>query len=101
MRVIGKKRLREFWTTRTETEALKRWRKIAAAARWNDPTDVRRTFPSADAVRLKSRKAATVFNVAKTGCRIIAEINYPFGMVYIRLVLSHDAYAKGAWKREL
>lgn len=102
MRVISKKRLREFWLFHPQAEsALKKWHKEASAARWNDLIEARKTFPSADPVKVKGRRPATVFNVGKTGCRIIAEINYPFGRVYIRFVLAHDEYAKGSWKSKL
>jgi len=55
--------------------------------------DVRRLFPSADAVG-----RFTVFNIKGTSYRLIAEINYQFGRLYVRHVLTHAEYDKGAWK---
>lgn len=50
-------------------------------------------FPHADKVG-----KFTVFNVGGNKVRIIAAIHYNRGKVYIRQVLTHSEYDKGAWK---
>jgi mRNA interferase HigB len=102
MRVISKKRLREFWAAHAGAEPpLSRWHQIAELARWGNFDETRKTFPRADQVKVKSKKTVTVFDVGETGIRIVTEINYPFGRLYIRFVLVHDEYERGAWKKIL
>ncbi len=50
--------------------------------------------PSADGVG-----KYTVFNIKGNAFRLIAEINYRTGRLYIRHVLTHAAYDRGGWKR--
>ncbi|MFZ0537849.1 MAG: type II toxin-antitoxin system HigB family toxin, partial [Candidatus Sulfotelmatobacter sp.] len=66
----------------------------AKKAEWKKLMDVRKTFSSADAVGKR-----TVFNIKGNEYRLIAEINYPFGRIYIRHVLTHAEYDRGGWKR--
>jgi mRNA interferase HigB len=40
----------------------------------------------------------TVFNIKGNSYRLITEINYRYGRLYIRYVLTHAEYDKGAWK---
>jgi len=39
-----------------------------------------------------------VFNIGGNKTRLIAAINFKYQMVYIRYVLTHAEYSKGAWK---
>ncbi|MDI6794699.1 MAG: type II toxin-antitoxin system HigB family toxin, partial [bacterium] len=39
------------------------------------------------------------YNIAGNKYRLIASIHFNRGKVYIRHVLTHDEYAKGAWKQ--
>lgn len=41
----------------------------------------------------------TVFNIAGNKARLIAAIHYNRGKVYIRHILTHGEYDKGAWKK--
>lgn len=50
-------------------------------------------FPHADKVG-----KFTVFNVGGNKVRLIAAIHYNRGKIYIRHVLTHREYDKGAWK---
>lgn len=74
--------------------ALDAWFRIAKRAIWQDLTDVRRTFASADAV-----ERWTVFNVRGNKYRLITEINYRFRRGYIRHLLTHAEYDRERWKR--
>lgn len=102
MRGINKTRLVEFWSGHPEAKApLARMYRIFEAAKWSCLADVRRTLPSADAVAVASGKTATVFNVAKTGHRLIAAIHYDRQRLYVLFVLTHDEYERGRWKETL
>jgi mRNA interferase HigB len=95
MHVISRKRLKEAIARRGDLEVpLDAWFRIAKKAEWKNLVDVRKTFSSADAVG-----NWTVFNIKGNQYRLIAEINYTFGRVYIRHVLTHDEYVRGGWKK--
>jgi mRNA interferase HigB len=40
----------------------------------------------------------TVFNIKGNAYRLITEINYQTGRVFLRHVLTHAEYSKGAWR---
>ncbi len=95
MHVVSRKRLLEAAARHASLGApLDAWFRIAKRAEWRSLEDVRRTFPATDAV-----DAYTVFNIKGNQYRLITEINYPGGRIYIRHVLAHAEYDKGAWKR--
>ncbi|MGC2708838.1 MAG: type II toxin-antitoxin system HigB family toxin [Candidatus Sulfotelmatobacter sp.] len=95
MHVISRKRLKEAIARRGDLEVpLDAWFRIAKKAEWKSLVDIRKTFSGADAVG-----KWTVFNIKGNQYRLIAEINYTFGRVYIRHVLTHDEYARGGWKK--
>lgn len=95
MHVISRKKLKEAASRYPELEpALDAWFRIAKRAAWQDLTEVRRTFASADAV-----EKWTVFNMKGNKYRLIAEINYKFRRIYVRHVLTHAEYDREKWKR--
>jgi mRNA interferase HigB len=95
MHVISRKRLKEAAERHADLEApLDAWFRIAKKATWTSLVDVRGTFSSADSVG-----KWTVFNIKGNQYRLIAEINYLFGRIYIRRVLTHAEYDRGGWKR--
>lgn len=92
--MISKARLREFWTKHPQAAGpLQAWFKIARTAQWGHMVDVRRDFPTADAV-----DSATVFNVGGNDFRLVVEIKYAWHKVYVRWVGTHAEYDKGGWK---
>ena len=94
MHVISRKKLKEAAARHADLEGpLDAWFRIAQKAEWGSLTDVGKTFSSADAVG-----KWTVFNIKGNQYRLIAEINYVFGRVYIRRVLTHAEYDRGGWK---
>ena len=94
VRVIAKRRLREFWQGRRDAEeALNGWYRVATRARWTSLADVRKTYRTADQVG-----KFIVFNIGGNKDRLIAEIIFPFGRLYVRHVLTHREYDAGKWK---
>ena len=94
MDVISRKKLKEAVARQGDLEApLDAWFRIAKKAQWKNLADVRKTFSTADAVG-----KWTVFNIKGNRYRLITEINYAFGRIYIRHVLTHAEYDKGIWK---
>lgn len=95
MHVISRKKLFEASATHGGVEgALDIWYRIARRAEWTSIDDVRKQFPSAGPV-----ETFTVFNIKGNTFRLIAEINYSTGRLYIRHVLTHAVYDKEGWKK--
>ena len=95
MHIISRKKLKEAASRHPELEGpLDAWFRIAKRAAWTSLADVRRTFSSADAVG-----KWTVFNIKGNQYRLITEINYKGSRIYLRQVLTHVEYDKGAWKK--
>ena len=94
LHVISRKKLLEAATVHGDLNApLDAWYRIAKRAEWRSLEDVRGVFPSADGVG-----KYTVFNIKGNSFRLIAEINYKTGRLFVRHVLTHAAYDKGGWK---
>jgi mRNA interferase HigB len=99
MRIISRGRLREFGKEYNLAEKpLAEWHSITSKAEWKNYDDLRRTYPSADQVRVKSGSAVTIFNIGGNKFRMIASIHYNTKTVYILSIMTHAAYSEGAWK---
>lgn len=72
---------------------MSRWFKIMEGSDFATFNAVRDTFPSADKVG-----DLIVFNIRANNYRLIASIHFNRGKVYIRHVLTHSEYDRGAWK---
>lgn len=95
MHVISRKKLLDASLEHGDLFApLDVWYRIAKKAEWQSLEDVRNVYPSADGVG-----KYTVFNIKGNAFRLIAEINYRTGRLYIRHVLTHAEYDRGGWKR--
>jgi mRNA interferase HigB len=97
MRVISKRRLREFWGQRTNDaniaeRALSAWHKIARRAEWANFAALKQTFGSADSVG-----NCVVFDVANNHFRLIGRINYSAGIIYVLRVMDHAEYDRRRW----
>jgi mRNA interferase HigB len=94
LRVISRRRLREFWARHADAEsALKAWYTVARRARWGSLVEIRRTYSSAEGVG-----RYTVFNIKGNGYRLIARIEYHLNIIFIKEVLTHAEYDKDKWK---
>lgn len=95
VRVISRRAIREFAKRHPEALApLRHWANAAESVDWRTPGDVRRTFNTADFAG-----DLTVFNVGGNKYRVIAFVHYRQRAIYIKDVLTHKDYDKGAWKR--
>ena len=65
---------------------------------WHNLNDVRKDYPSADGVKLKSKVVVTVFNVKGHGYRLLTSIDYDAGIVEALDVLTRAEYDKDLWK---
>lgn len=94
MHLITKKTLKIFWLENPDSRtALERWSRIIEKNNFDNFSQLRETFPSADLVG-----NLTVFNIGGNKYRLIAAIHFNRQKVYIRNVLTHKEYDKGEWK---
>ena len=96
LRVISRRRLREFWDQHEDSaKPLRAWYKVARVASWASVAEVRRTYPHADPVN-----NCTVFNVGGNKYRLIVRIHYEWQRIYVRRVLTHQEYNKDDWRSD-
>jgi mRNA interferase HigB len=97
VRVISRRRLREFWESRKDDpdraeRDLLTWWKLAKSADWANFSALKQTFGSADHVG-----NCVVFDVRNNRFRLIGRINYAAGIVYVLRVMDHAEYDKNLW----
>jgi mRNA interferase HigB len=96
MRVISKKKLREFWEEHPKAKSpLEMWYQVTEHAAWANFAEVRKTFNTADQVG-----KFTVFDIGGNKFRLIVAIHFNRGIVYVRHVLTHAEYDEGKWKND-
>jgi mRNA interferase HigB len=89
MRIISRKKLRDFWERHPDAEhALQTWYADVANANWKAPSDVRSVYRNASFLA----DNRIVFNIKGNKYRLITAIRYEYGIVYIRFVGSHADY---------
>jgi mRNA interferase HigB len=94
MHVISRRALRQFWERHPDSEgALARWFKIVERSDFNDFESLGATFPTADRVG-----NFIVFNIGGNKYRLVTVIHFNRRTVYVRHVLPHNEYDRGAWK---
>lgn len=95
MHIISRKALVMFWERYPDSrEPLLRWYKIVEKGEFTSFERLKATFPSADKV-----DDWIVFNIGGNKHRLIASIHFNRGKMYIRHVLTHQEYNRGAWKQ--
>jgi mRNA interferase HigB len=94
MHVISRKTLRRFWEEYPDSESpLSRWFKIMQRSNFESFDALRATFPTSDKVG-----DLVVFNIGGNKYRLVASVHFNRGKVYVRHVLTHSEYDRGAWK---
>jgi mRNA interferase HigB len=89
MHVIAKKILREFWEAHPDAKsALEAWHHELSHAKWDSWIAMKARYPSADAVG----GGRYIFNIKGNSYRLVAHINFEFGVVYIKFVGTHAEY---------
>jgi len=89
VRVISRRPLKEFGEKNVDAKtSLDAWHRIVTGRNYDTPHDVRRDFPSASF--LGSRR--TVFNIGGNKYRLVVDMRYDLGRVYVREILTHEQY---------
>jgi mRNA interferase HigB len=97
VRIISKRRLREFWQSRKHDSVvaerdLSAWHKLAKNADWANFGALRQTFGSTDQVG-----SCVVFDVGNNRFRLIGRLRYDKGILYVLKVMDHAEYDKNHW----
>jgi mRNA interferase HigB len=91
MRIISVGTLRAFWDQPGHHDAeqpLRTWIRVVRAAEWPNPPAVKRMFNSADILR----DGRVVFDIGGNKYRLVARVNFHYGVVYVRFIGSHREY---------
>ncbi len=89
MRIISRKMLKEFWERHPDAEqSLLAWHADVKQAIWRSPTDIKMVYRNASFLA----NNRVVFNIKGNTYRLVAAIQYEFGIVYIRFVGTHGEY---------
>jgi mRNA interferase HigB len=102
MRVILKKRLKEFWEILPAAKAsLEQWYKVVSGAKWLHFAELRKTFNHADVATTDKGHPVVIFDVGGNKYRIIAALHFDRSICYVLRVLTRKQYDTSQWKREL
>lgn len=91
MRIISRKKLREFWKQHPDTQQpLQAWYADVKQANWKSPIDIKNIYRNASIVATNR----VVFNIKGNKYRLVAAVQYEYGIVYIRFIGTHKEYDK-------
>jgi mRNA interferase HigB len=94
MRIISKRTLRAFWESDPRyldaKGPLEAGHEEIIKADWDTPQKVKAQFRNASVLK----DGRVVFNIKGNDYRLVVWINYPYRVVYIRFVGTHEQYDK-------
>lgn len=91
MRIISKKKLREFWINFPDAQKpLQAWYADTKLVEWESPNDIKKVYKNASIVG----NGRVVFNIKGNDYRLVVAINYYYHIVYIRFIGTHKEYDK-------
>ena len=88
MRVISKASLTAFWNRSGRGDAqgpLHSWYEEAVKAKWRSPQDVKDRYPKASICR----NNRLVFNAGGNKYRLVVEVQYRAGIVWVKFLGTH------------
>ena len=89
MRVIARSTLEAFWNDYPDSErSLRAWYKEASKANWATPAEIKEQYRSASILK----KSRIVFNIAGNKYRLLVEVLYPIGVIYVKFIGTHKHY---------
>jgi mRNA interferase HigB len=102
VRIIAEGTIREWANDHARAAtSLRQWVRVVRPARWASFAQMRRTFPSADRVTVRSGRSVVVFNLGGNDFRLICAVHFNTGMVFALRFMTHAEYSKDTWKNEL
>lgn len=91
MRIIALSTLKSFWENTAyadSREPLLAWHRFALKADWASPAALKSDLRNASILR----DGRVVFNIAGNKYRLVVWINYPYRVVYVRFIGTHEQY---------
>lgn len=73
--------------------SLDAWYKIVRITEFHGLNDIRAVFPAADDVQ-----GLCVFNIGGNKFRLVVKMEYRWQKAFIKAVMTHEEYDRGAWK---
>jgi mRNA interferase HigB len=94
MKLISNKALREFASVHPDAEQpLQDFRGLIEQGSFANFAQLKATFASVDKVGERY-----VFNIGGNKYRLVAAVAFKPGLMWVKAVLTHSEYDKGAWK---
>ncbi|HAH64630.1 MAG TPA: addiction module toxin RelE [Rhizobiales bacterium] len=89
MRIVSKKKLREFWELHPDAkQPLLAWYREVEKEDWDTPAKVKEKYRNASIVG----DNRVVFNIKGNSYRLVVKISYPARVVLVRFVGTHAEY---------
>lgn len=89
MHIITRSRLTSFGRKHADAAGpLREWARVMRRKQYGTHLEVQKDFPSADFIGPRR----TVFNVNRNKYRLVVDMRYDLGRVYIRHVVTHAEY---------
>jgi mRNA interferase HigB len=102
VRIIKPTTVRQFALRHADAASgLEHWLDVAQVAQWQKLHDVRRSFRSADEVRVVSGRTVVIFNIGGNKFRLISAIHYNLQKVFVLRFMTHAEYSKNRWQDDL
>lgn len=97
MKLISNKALREFSELHADAaQPLQDFRRLIEAGTFVNFAQLRATFAKVDKVDKVGERY--LFNIGGNKYRLVAAIAFAPSLVWVKAVLTHGEYDKGAWK---
>jgi len=93
MRIIAKSTLKKFWEQRIYNDSqnpLESWYEEAIKADWRSPQDLKDQYGNASICG----NNRVVFNIGGNKYRLVVEIQYQAGIVWVKFIGTHTQYDK-------
>jgi mRNA interferase HigB len=92
--IVSHKAIRLFCEDHPHARAsMDHWYRVAKRAAWASFADVKQSFNTANFVA-----PHVVFDIGGNKYRLIAEMSFARRVLFIRRIMTHQEYVKGAWK---
>ncbi len=92
MNVIAKRTLKAFWDRHAGARGpVQAWHQVARKAQWQSPTEIKLQFGTTVDFLPDNR---IVFDLAGNRYRLVAKLNYPLKVVFVRFIGTHAEYDK-------
>jgi len=89
MHIITRTRLTEFGKRHANAAApLREWARVVRRKQYGEHLEVKRDFSTADFIGPRK----VVFNICRNAYRLVVDMRYDLGRVYIRHVVTHAEY---------